>query len=97
MVGECLHGLPARRQLINGRQSHVPMSCEGQSAGDGCGRHGQQMGQRGVLVLQLGPLAHPKPARRGAPCETLWQPFRIWGKPCCIGENLLHLGNPFCF
>ena len=97
LVGKCLHGLPARRQLINGRQSHVPMSCERQSAGDGGGCHGQQMRQRGVLVLQLGPLAHPKPARRNVPCETVVKSFGVWESPAAWGEKPTAFGKPFCF
>ena len=66
LEGDSLHRLPARRQLVNGRQRHVPMDCQGQSAGNGGGGHGQQVGQGVVFALQLGPLLNTKPAAQQA-------------------------------
>ena len=66
LQGDSLHRLPARRQLVNGRQCHVPMHCQGQSAGNGGGSHGQQVGQGVVLALQLGPLLNTKPTAQQA-------------------------------
>ena len=86
LVGKGLHRLSARGQLINGRKSHVPMSSKRQSAGDWRGCHGQQVGQGAVLVLQLGPLPHAKPA-------TAQGQFM---SPAAFGETLLYLGNICC-